>query len=398
LSFGGSVGESLKDAYFELSFEIIRYVNAMSLEEVEAILNDAGATVVGQYPFGKHLKVLDAVFAHVVAEQRWPTPLRFAIAHRDLGYVPRLVNDLSPAFIKRAFDDTEYSELELTSLALPILDREGVVQGRIVRIARALGPLWRKRDDGRVLEAELLQATGLSHAEAAPALLFMMDDGLFSSHSVAGTVTPGEWNFTLRDETALKLEEVESYEQYRGLLEARRRYAEAFLSGKPKEDSVPFKAELTDDLKAHLSFMQDAILREIALADIAELKVALDGGAHKMALVLLGSLLEGILVDVLSNNVKVAQSHIRNFPRAQLEELIKVATRFGLVSEGTTLLLAEFIRAHRNLIHPECLKTSGFRVSAGAVRVAIAAIQHIIEDLEHAASDRRLTAFQRRQP
>jgi hypothetical protein len=101
--------------------------------------------------------------------------------------------------------------------------------------------------------------------------------------------------------------------------------------------------------------------------DAQEVNVCLRGGAHKAALILCGSILEGVLVAVLARNQGRADAEFKllkgkqrkSFPdEASLPDLVALARKPGL-REGLGPLLTEFhgdlarlVTGHRDLVHP----------------------------------------------
>lgn len=119
--------------------------------------------------------------------------------------------------------------------------------------------------------------------------------------------------------------------------------------------------------------------------DASEVAICLHSGAYKAALILCGSILEGVLVSVLSQNAPRADAEFklrkgnqrRSFPEdASLPELVWLARKPDLSAGLRPLLgevqrdLAHLITAHRDLVHPhaevreEALPINGYTAAA----------------------------------
>ncbi len=113
-----------------------------------------------------------------------------------------------------------------------------------------------------------------------------------------------------------------------------------------------------------------ALTREFASLlerDAGEVDVCLRGCAHKAALILCGSMLEGVLVAVLGHNQQRADEEFKllkgrqhkSFPDdTSLPDLVTLALKPGLCAGLPPLLrevhgeLAKLVAAHRDLVHP----------------------------------------------
>lgn len=104
------------------------------------------------------------------------------------------------------------------------------------------------------------------------------------------------------------------------------------------------------------SFVQDEQIREILERDYIELQKTLITGCHKSAVILAGSLIEAILVDLLLANADSARASAKapkssDITRWDLAPLIDVAIDTRLVERGVDLL-SHSVREYRNLVHP----------------------------------------------
>ncbi|MGW5689193.1 hypothetical protein [Nonomuraea sp. NPDC003754] len=71
-------------------------------------------------------------------------------------------------------------------------------------------------------------------------------------------------------------------------------------------------------------------------------------GCHVAAIIMLGSLLEGVLLDAIRTRLRLPDSQLRN---KRLHELIEVASREGFIGLDVPKF-CHALRDYRNLVHP----------------------------------------------
>lgn len=134
-------------------------------------------------------------------------------------------------------------------------------------------------------------------------------------------------------------------------------------------DEAPEEPNVLKQLLARL-MEAGALTREFGSLlerDAGEVDICLRGGAHKAALILCGSMLEGVLVAVLGHNQQRADEEFKllkgrqhkSFPDdTSLPDLVTLARKPGLCVGLPPLLrevhgeLAKLVAAHRDLVHP----------------------------------------------
>jgi len=155
-----------------------------------------------------------------------------------------------------------------------------------------------------------------------------------------------------------------------------------------------------------LSFLSDPNLTRIVRRDLAEIAAAAEARTYKATLLLAGSILEGILVDVLSLNAPVARSFLpqrRIWPDdASLPQLLEIAgdvemTLDGATTKGilskTTLQVAAAITSHRDLIHPRAEIRDRIPVDGHSAKAMTVLLDLVIRDLEDAHRGGLLAAY-----
>ena len=143
-----------------------------------------------------------------------------------------------------------------------------------------------------------------------------------------------------------------------------------------------------------LDFIDDVEYREQLRRDISAAYSAERNGEWKGATVIGGSVVEALLLWKLrqQNAAQVnaavaaaAQAGFQGLQAAQLDswnlaQYIEIARRMGLVSPNTAAQ-ATLSRDFRNLIHPGKAVRTGQRCNRGTALSALAAIEHVVDDL-----------------
>ena len=162
-----------------------------------------------------------------------------------------------------------------------------------------------------------------------------------------------------------------------------------------------------DATLARLTFMTNPPLRRVVRRDLYELWTCLEQGANKASLVLCGSILEAVLLDVLGRRSDLAGSYMKTnskWPRdASLSMLIEIATgievRCGggpvrhLVS-GKTAELSRCLTDHRDLVHPHAEVRGDVKVNADVVVAMVGLLRVIIGDLAEAHETGVVAAYE----
>ncbi|WP_196425732.1 DUF4145 domain-containing protein [Amycolatopsis camponoti] len=121
--------------------------------------------------------------------------------------------------------------------------------------------------------------------------------------------------------------------------------------------------------------VSDAVFGEQLKSRLNEAQACWHGGAPTAAIIMLGSLLEGVLYDV-------ALSQHRNGPAPtdHLESLINLAQEKGWLPKDV-VDYAHVLRNHRNLVHPKKQFTEGYSPKDSTVRIAWNVVVATINDL-----------------
>ncbi|GLY33469.1 hypothetical protein [Kineosporia sp. NBRC 101731] len=106
---------------------------------------------------------------------------------------------------------------------------------------------------------------------------------------------------------------------------------------------------------------------------LQEARTCWDQGANLAAIIMLGSLLEGVLYDY-------ARSHIPNWDNDTLHRLIELAGKNGWISRDV-VDYAHVLRDHRNLIHPRKQQSDGHKPNGDTVRIAWNVVVAALNDL-----------------
>jgi hypothetical protein len=143
-----------------------------------------------------------------------------------------------------------------------------------------------------------------------------------------------------------------------------------------------------------LTFIADANLRDNLRLDISATNSALRNGEWKAATVLSGSVIEALLLwaleqrapgDVQLATKKLVGGTFNRPPPASLDnwvlfQYIEVAVERRLITADTAVA-ARLAKDFRNLIHPGRAKRLGQECNRGTALSAVAALEHVVNDL-----------------
>lgn len=149
--------------------------------------------------------------------------------------------------------------------------------------------------------------------------------------------------------------------------------------------------------RLEFDFMADAALRAIVERDVGELRRADAHDLDKCIAILSGSIVEALLLDVLSRRPDRAQSMAKkpqNWPeKMSLGELVSIAVHLKLVeptAEPLVLKLTDF----RDLVHPQRERREKPKVDRDTSGALLALLRLVVRDLVEAHTDGRIIAYQ----
>lgn len=129
---------------------------------------------------------------------------------------------------------------------------------------------------------------------------------------------------------------------------------------------------------------------DVVAARLAEVRTALDANAPLAVIFLVGSTLEGLLMEVGLSNVALflgcpsaprSRGEIKPLDRWTLDELITVAAAVGIIGSDVSRH-ADQVRKFRNYIHPRQQLSEGFEPRIETARIAQQVLYAALKDLE----------------
>jgi hypothetical protein len=149
-----------------------------------------------------------------------------------------------------------------------------------------------------------------------------------------------------------------------------------------------------DEIERDLAFLRDGELRTMLARDIGELRQALDAGMAKTAVLLCGSILEAVLLDVVARNPALAASHRpkKKFPDgfSLIDFLDLLADEHLVHAKG----MASAVIDHRDLIHPAAERRRQVRIDAARAGAMVQFLRVVVHDLNIAAADGTIAAYE----
>ncbi|MBP2635505.1 MAG: hypothetical protein H6Q72_1412 [Firmicutes bacterium] len=134
----------------------------------------------------------------------------------------------------------------------------------------------------------------------------------------------------------------------------------------------------------NLDFMNSPTLHKIVKRDLNELKAALNANSIKSVLVLSGSILEGILLDILLTKRSEAEPHHpKSLPleKWQLSEIIDIAGKLSILPTEAIAKFSHGVREFRNLIHPGRELKDNLVIAAEEARIVIEVVNIVLRTL-----------------
>jgi hypothetical protein len=393
---GGGSGTDPEDFHFSLSIDTLRYEPAEDLDEVLRAPRYAAVKDAGRFPSGKHLELLRRIFDVSRSAQRWPKALEFAIEARAVGYVPQLVAELRPRFIRTEFRASQHSSLVMTLEALPWVDSTGETRKLLARAVGAVVDIWRARSGNVDIPLpELATSLSVTTAALGPAVAFLELSswchlGHTSDDHSGLVVVPGDPELVLRNVG------VTTFDDYMNVWDAAEAesYSEILQGHLPEPSTAGGTEEPVAVPSLAVDFIKSDVYRRVFDADLEELSRTLDARAWKASLTLLGGLLEGVLLDVLSRRADLTESVLgKKLGKASLMDLIEAGVELRLV-HPSVVPFATAAKDYRDLIHPFRSSVSTLRPSEKAARAVLHALGLIVEEMDAAARDGRLAEFE----
>ena len=116
------------------------------------------------------------------------------------------------------------------------------------------------------------------------------------------------------------------------------------------------------------------------------------------AMIVLGSAMEGVLLDVLSRNAGRAETSLpkprRKLHEAGLGELVHAAAALKLVNSHVKALMSG-VKELRDLVHPNRATSSTYRPTPEAVRACAVAFENLVVEMDQAIDDGRMADFEK---
>ena len=183
-----------------------------------------------------------------------------------------------------------------------------------------------------------------------------------------------------------------------GMSEEGRRWFEQRLRGaaaqsKSDDDAVAWSdaRREVDVVASRLGFMKNDDLREIAMSLLEEIVTTVDAGASLSTMILCGSLVETMLLDIaeqIPHKLKFATKP--NWPeKVSLGEILKELNG-DTVALVTDTAKGMAVCDHRDLVHPHCRRESNICIDPTAARAMTVLAALVARDLDNAANDGKI--------
>gem|GEM_PF-3287290 len=309
--------------------------------------------------------------------------------------MPDIQRDLnSDGYVRGDFSSYAYARIELTPASLATIDVSGAGRDLILRVLGECRLRWRAAPSTDVTSTQLSAALGVGEAALKPWLLFLDYCEWKSGHTLSG---PGEWSLR-PNELILRYRNVDTWDDYLAVPGRGRGgpWLQADQLTKGSEQQAPPDLSLARGRLRRL-LLHDQLAAVIE-SRLDEFDRVFSAQAWQAAMILLGSAMEGVLLDVLGRNVGKAESTLTNKKKrtlgeAGLGELIQAAETLNLVN-GQVKALAAGLKEFRDLVHPNRAAASTWRPTPEGVRGCAVAFENLVVEMEQSIDDGRMKAFE----
>jgi hypothetical protein len=193
----------------QCGIETLRYEHVQNLSDVLAVRGRQAE----RYKSADVESLVTRIFGDAVQTRDWPRAVVAAVRHRDVGFVPHLINGAAAPFFWGEFGYGSRDRLKLNVRAFEIVDPTSEKRRLAVDAIRELARVWRERGDQLVTTADLAVRVGVSPDVLQPVMLLL-------STEPWGRSTTGDdatlWGMWIREEV-WRLRSVKNWSEYDAL-------------------------------------------------------------------------------------------------------------------------------------------------------------------------------------
>ncbi|MCK4642535.1 hypothetical protein KAU32_02740 [bacterium] len=367
-----------EDEYEKLCDELIRNQSSISYNIVRTINKISS----------EYLKLVASIWSRYIVMLEWPTGLPFRTEHgREM--VNNALKELAPRFIihNNQSPDDKY---QLTLLGIFAI---GGLKSR--NIKNLLLYLYYMKGKFRVIESkfeieseELRYLFSLSQ-EDIKELGLLLNISYYFTGSGNHATDYSQWKYEIPSM-------IEDLNETKNVCDFLLTYLDNLL--KKKKSSRSGEAESTiweeimgqnknspvNTISVAVEFIQDESIKEIVQRDISELNKMISLNCCKGILILTGSIIEAILLDLLmKNSTKMRDAKTKKSTKLEvwtLENLIDVSEELGLIDFGVKGF-SHSLRHYRNLIHPGKEIRDKLTIASEEANIAIQVLKILIRQL-----------------
>jgi hypothetical protein len=389
-------GTDPEDVTFHISTDYLRYEHVRDLHDVLYVREARSRVDPGPYPCGPHLEILKRIHDNSKRQTRWPRALSFAIEMRDVGYVPQLLSELRPRFVRTEFQANERQSIHLQLEALRFVDPSGDDRRLFASAVRGIVAAWRNNAGPvDIPVTELATSLDVTPERLGPIVALLESAPWCSTGHVNGdshrdlVLGPGDPVLVLRNA------HIETFEEYVQTWDKDRQDESHRISFETTNELDELPGTDTPHLPSlRFGFVSRDSYKRVLEADVEELRRTIEARAWKASLILIGGVIEAALLDVLSRREDVSESHLRKtMSQASMMDLVVAGVKLGLVPEPA-LPFAERAKDYRDLVHPYRSGASPLRPAIESVRAMLHVVELVVNDLGEAARDGRISRFE----
>jgi hypothetical protein len=332
--------------------------------------------------------IINAVWEHRIKQESWHEWIsqealyrKFAKASESRRYgkdvVLKALRSLSGSILYQ-HNERGYG---LTFLGMLLTDecQDGIdLLERYVKLVQAKYDSGLDLKEIKLTKQELGDALKLSEGQLRP-LRELIDYGRLGS--VSGSNNQWEVSMSSYKQELLEEDDLKAYIEREALKDY-----DPSLPASYDERSRYLNEKRSTGILSEFSFIRNDELRELLEADWKEVQAVNVVRAWKSCVILCGSILEGMLFDILSRDEPKALTAYRSLPVTRsassisdlnLASLVDVASALKILPPGT-FHLSHALRHSRNLVHPEKLLREKVEVLEEDANIALSSVRKLL--------------------
>lgn len=348
------------------------------------ILDMANIEIVRKKLKKEQQQIINFIWDHWITTNKWPSSRK---VHHKFGRTTALaaITNLGGSVVYEISDPSPRKKCyALTFLGVLLTDNSNNLEDLLVRYIKFLIERFKNNPEFNQVKSDDVKSS-LHLNEGETSLLSKL---IYLSRIWGNSASPvaKNWTYGVPDDIDILVETEDLLDYIR----------ESALKNYDLDLPVTERNRLTYISKgtkkygSEFDFISDNYMRKLIASDWVELQKIHQAKGYKSCLILCGGILEGILIDVLQKNENEAKYNYKllfkkkafSIDRWRLEELVKVAEKLNILSQGS-VHLSQALREYRNLVHPGLHRRRKIEISEEDADVAYNTVKICLRELKN---------------